>query len=88
MSYEASTGTAGYGNSTITAFFDDRSEADRAVERPARRIRAADPARRPRGGSSTSPRRAARARRLWGLSPISYAGRDATPREGLRRGGT
>ena len=33
MSYEASTGPAGYDNRTITAFFDDRSEADRAVER-------------------------------------------------------
>ena len=33
MSYEASTGSAGYDNRTITAFFDDREEADRAVER-------------------------------------------------------
>jgi len=33
VSYEASTRAAGYGNRTITAFFDDRSQAESAVER-------------------------------------------------------
>ena len=33
MNYEVGTGMAGEGNRAITAFFDERSKADEAVER-------------------------------------------------------
>ena len=92
MSYEASTGTAGYGNSTITAFFDDRSEADRAVERlvaagiPRGQIRlvAGD------GGSSTTAAQGSTSGGgFWEtLSDLFMPDEDRyTYAEGLRRGG-
>ncbi len=92
MTYEASTGTAGYGNRTITAFFDDLSEANRAVERlvaagiPRSQIRlvAGDS-----GSSTTSAQSSTSGGGFWDtLADLFMPDEDRyTYAEGLRRGG-
>jgi uncharacterized protein (TIGR02271 family) len=94
VSYEASTGTAGYSDRTITAFFDDRTEADRALERLAAAgiprgqiwLVAGDG-----GGSSTtaSPQKGTSSGGFWEtLADLFMPDEDRyTYAEGLRRGG-